>query len=523
VRDWRKWPALAQAPEEKRTLGCLRGVYGKVHGQASEYRWIGTTDGWPDGFENKISLGSEDKGDKKFPFWFPDENLVCAGCCYPSEAIDATGRKTPIEKQMLLWRVDPGFPPLAAGFLMLDEARQFDKSVWWDYREGNEWENPEYRLRLDPYPIEYDPDRVAELISCGLEELRQLDPTGLSSFYASLAAGVSGAALKAEDKLTGAGLAALLLPLPADRKLALAGWVPQERFPDSKVLERWHGLVCAPTLAGIKDRSLGDESRVEGERLAEMIRTGPSSESHASREPEPLCPVLKTPAADEVVPIRETAPTESVMCPEKSREIEVEPTSKPKWVPEVRRPFTSSGLAADYETALLQWYEFADSEDRWIDLSTVPYKGPLEVPTDVISKALKDLCEYINGQQRSPDSVFNMEKRSQQMSLKRELCLAWLFALGPNSAWSTSNLQEFERVAPVALAITWDMQEWNRKASLDDRVIGVAVEKSLGILPNLESSIRAWKKGEVALRNLVSPRNQNTWPCPAAYGVRSRE
>src|SRR5437879_5358687 len=119
--EWRNWPALAGAPYTHRELKCLRGVYGKVHHQPSDYRWIATSSGWPDGLERRINLGKEDVS-VKFPFWFPDGDLLCAGWCYPTPALDEKGRKTPIEKQMLIWHAEGGLPPVAAAFLMLDTA-----------------------------------------------------------------------------------------------------------------------------------------------------------------------------------------------------------------------------------------------------------------------------------------------------------------------------------------------------------------------------------------------------------------
>ena len=99
----RAWPAL-RGLGEPTAIECERGVFGKMHGARSDFRWIARSaaflrDGW---LEDKFALGSEDLP-TRLSFWrcLPEHGCYIAGYAYPSRAQDASGRRGFLEKQFL--------------------------------------------------------------------------------------------------------------------------------------------------------------------------------------------------------------------------------------------------------------------------------------------------------------------------------------------------------------------------------------------------------------------------------------
>lgn len=271
---WR-WPALAGgSPPPAGSLCYRRGIWGKVHGEASDYRWIargpGFADGCPD-LAGALRLGVEDTP-VTAPLWRRLPQRYLATAVYPSRARDSAGRMTVLEKQVCEWQAPAGVPAVIGALALLPAAARFQDSDWWERRAEGRWNLPDYSLPLDSaaHPsVSITADALEGQIEEGIAALTGVVARAdLGAFYARLLAGRFPARLRAGAPLSAASLAVLLLPLPrrwADR-LSLAGGLAARRIATRDLLRNWDAY--ADTLPFEDDRGDGDP---QIEALAEAM------------------------------------------------------------------------------------------------------------------------------------------------------------------------------------------------------------------------------------------------------------
>ncbi len=275
VRDW---PALDLADGEELTLRYELGVYGKVHGAATDFRWIARSPGFdPRGREldRQLYLGVEDRPVPSV-YWRALWERYFAVGGYPSRAADDAGRTGSFEKQVIEWQ--PGRLPAALGALVLLPVadRQTD-DIWWERRE---------RLLDSPAALEIDRDSCPEIrvsdsdletaIQGGRRALEEagVTPEVLGRLYAGVLSGAgpewfSGLA----EPLAPEALAVLLLPFERRRAdgLSLAGWIPSSRTDLSELGERWDILVAPPDFSQPVPKTHGVEITERARRMAAAV------------------------------------------------------------------------------------------------------------------------------------------------------------------------------------------------------------------------------------------------------------
>jgi len=251
------WPALdLRGQPLPSRLAYERGIWGKVHGAPSDFRWIATTpsfasSGRRDDLPRELHLGTEDAPEKSIS-WRILGDICYAMSAYPSRATDAAGRTGFLEKQVLEWRRPEDVPAALAALLLLPHVASFDDSVWWDRRTGPRWSDDEdATLSLSPTetasPLPVATADVEAAITRGLAQLTAaISEPALAELYAALLVGQSAISLRGlRSPLSAEAVAALLLPLPrplAD-SLSIAGWLPSRRVPDADELQRCWDLV----------------------------------------------------------------------------------------------------------------------------------------------------------------------------------------------------------------------------------------------------------------------------------------
>ena len=240
------WPALdlgGQPPPAR--IELERGVWGKVPGAATDYRWIAATASFLTrhaGVEREVNVGSED-APKRSCYWRSNGEIAYAVTSYPSRARDAAMRGDFIEKQVLAWRRGAALPAALGALLLLPRVAELDDEVWWEHRDRPELREEGLMLEMAPEEPLTGTAGLEEVVAQGLDELRlRLSEESLRDLLAALLAGGRAVALDVGDKpLSGAALAALLLALPrqlADR-LSLAGWLPSTRADPEHLARRW--------------------------------------------------------------------------------------------------------------------------------------------------------------------------------------------------------------------------------------------------------------------------------------------
>ena len=278
--DFTRWPAL-QGAEWPKTLEYERGVWGKMHGARSDFRWIACSEDFaPDpGLEREFYLGSQDQPRRLFFWRCPSPSQYFAGTAYPSRATDAAGRGGSLEKQILKWASKREMPAALAALLLLPHIRSWGDGIWWSRREEQDWSLNESRLSIGksdcqgsvPSDIQGYFDKAFDK---GLEELKAVEasyPGELARCYARLLAGEKPACLYIADPLGPEALATLLLPL--ERTLAdglsLAGWTPSERYELEELGKLWDVLVL-PRAAVVSKLSEAAEHGLP--KAATMVR-----------------------------------------------------------------------------------------------------------------------------------------------------------------------------------------------------------------------------------------------------------
>ena len=254
------WPALAGgAALVGEQLHYAVGIWGKVHGQPSDYRWIAHSSGFgsrlPD-LHRRLRIGSEDLAVRTTAWRAPWEGLAerldwFAVGTYPSRAQDAAGRSGVLEKQVLHWRRPaPGVPVALAACALLPLVARADDRPWWDRVGEGDWRRPDYALPLGPAACPAVTIRRAELeavIAAGIDDLMAvLDQSRLAAVYAALLAGSHPAVLGGlERPLSPAALATLLLPLSPGQaeRCSLCAWVPSTLIDPQDLARNWDLVV----------------------------------------------------------------------------------------------------------------------------------------------------------------------------------------------------------------------------------------------------------------------------------------
>jgi hypothetical protein len=252
--EWRDWPALHRAVSLPERMDYERGVWGKVHGATTDFRWIARSRQ----FENRstladdLNLGNEDML-TYFQAWRNTGDRCYAVNIYPSRAVDAAGRRGFLEKQILAWRRPPEVPAALGALLLLPAVAAMSDSIWWD--------SDLTELRMDPSAVfsivstahealAVSEDVVGIAIERGRQALREaLDPHSLARCYDDLLTDRRPAYLRGLQKpLSAEALAALLLALPSDlaNRISIAGWVPASRPSFEELAGRWDLIVVAP-------------------------------------------------------------------------------------------------------------------------------------------------------------------------------------------------------------------------------------------------------------------------------------
>jgi len=262
---WR-WPALEGGAAAPAVPLCYRrAIWGKVHGEASDYRWIARSEGFAQGcpdLAGALRLGAEDTP-VTAPLWRRLSDRYLATAVYPSRARDSAGRMTVVEKQVFEWQASPAVPATLAALALLPEVARLGDADWWDRRTQGHWSTPDYALPInaaDQPSIDADANVLAVRVEDGLTALTGVTaPADLRAFYIQLLAGRFPARLRVSAPLSPTALAVLLLPLPrhwADR-LSLAGGIAARHLAPRDLMRNWDGFGCdLPIAADTGDQGL---------------------------------------------------------------------------------------------------------------------------------------------------------------------------------------------------------------------------------------------------------------------------
>ncbi len=254
MTDYTAWPALARWDADRpASLAIRRGIWGKVHGASSGYRWIARSYGFatdcPD-LAGALRIGAEDLAFSA-PLWRRLPGRYLALWVYPSRARDSTGRQAILEKQVAEWLPVGGMPSAVAALVLLPALASRTDADWWQDSGDGDWGNPGFAVPLEPAlngPIRIDPDTLSSAIDGALDALaRCVDAASLSAFYAALFASRLPARLQLTQPLPPAALAALLLPLPRDWAdgLSLAGGLAARALDLHDLVLNWDGIAMS--------------------------------------------------------------------------------------------------------------------------------------------------------------------------------------------------------------------------------------------------------------------------------------
>jgi hypothetical protein len=277
------WPALdLDGRELPQQLNCERGVWGKVHGAPTDFRWIAETPALvaPQKHivEQELTLGRE-AAPISTTLWRVVEDTCYAVRVYPSTASDAAGGFGFLEIQLLEWKRPAHIPAALGALLLLRAVEALEPTDWSHQPEDIRWSEEDY---VTPLPAEEArPTSMAAIETaieeglCGLAESISVET--LADVYASLLAGNRAVALEGlSTPLPPASLAALLLPLPrsvADR-ISIAGWLPTAQLSDFDLeqIRRCWDVVGGNVAGSLSDRATptGEQVR-QGRAMARSI------------------------------------------------------------------------------------------------------------------------------------------------------------------------------------------------------------------------------------------------------------
>jgi GTPase SAR1 family protein len=240
------WPALECLESLPQQLKFERGVWGKVHGARSDYRWIAVSPsfiGKEKELERHLFIGDEGFP-VTFPIWRTLGNTHYVVNCYPSRVQDAEGRSGFLEKQVIEWQRSSNLPTLLGSLLLLPHVARYTDEIWWEKSKEINWIESDSVVSLDEaaHSIPVSWQQIEQSIAQGCQSLAEtLSKEMLNDFYVRLLAGQRPTVLdNVKHSLTAEALAVLLLPLPRSMtdKLSLTGWMPSKQ-PDIEKLRHW--------------------------------------------------------------------------------------------------------------------------------------------------------------------------------------------------------------------------------------------------------------------------------------------
>jgi hypothetical protein len=316
-----QWPALARGERHLgETLQCRVGIWGKVHRQASDYRWIARSEGFGAGhgdLSRALRIGSEDQSIETTAWRAIVGDAQDAGrrdyfaiAAYPSRAVDAFGRQVPLEKLVLHWQRHADGPPVAlAALALLPRAAEADDGLWWDRVDEDDWQRPDYALPLDaracPASRQIEAAVLAGQIDQGIKSLDEtLGLERLARIYALLLGGIRPVMIRNQARpLPPPALAALLLPLAPERAeaLSLSAWVPSMLVDAADVGKNWDLAVTAQPGT---EPTVDQADLSQGVRLAEaLLEQAPErlTTTTALAERSPADELEPSPSADYIV------------------------------------------------------------------------------------------------------------------------------------------------------------------------------------------------------------------------------
>lgn len=294
-----QWPALdvdgATLPER---LAYERGIWGKVHGAPSDYRWIATTPAFAGkrrGVERELTFAGED-APVPFTAWRVLGSTCYAMSAYPSAARDAAQRSGFLEKQIIEWERRPDVPAVLGALLLLPVVASYDASSHWDQHGDARWSESDFALDLAS--DSHSPLVVQSLettIAAGLRALTAaVTQQSLAELYGALLAGGRGLHLRGlKEPLRPEALAALLLPLPRAiaEELSMSAWFPSSRATDVDELQRRWNVIAGPGTPSVATHATPDADQIAAAQLmASCVFSGdpsPLSPPGSSNEAEP--------------------------------------------------------------------------------------------------------------------------------------------------------------------------------------------------------------------------------------------
>jgi hypothetical protein len=487
-----RWPALPDAPvalpEE-----LAHGVFGKVHGAASDFRWIARSEGLPEDIKHEIVLGFED-APRDGVAWRVLGRHAAAVHFYPSRARDAAGRSGMLEKYVVVWPLDDARIAALGALLLLPLVAAQGDELWWERAPGQPWSGLDFSLPLPrlhlptalALPGGASPtvpawrERLEAHIRQGQADLRVDGPDWLARVYATLLAGRRPVLLTPPRRrpLTPAALAALLLPLPhgSAARLSLCSWMPVAR-PTADTLGGRFDLVFGAFEPGLETRDqLPPDPVRAGRDLAERLL---AATENASPAPRPSAPATWSP----------------------------DPWQRPCDLPLTPSPDDASALVK-------QVYAFAcDPARRWLSSAELSEPRRLSLPaSDTRHGGL--LRSWIEELRRYQPSVAEADRAAfdEHWRVKRDVLRALALLAFPTPA----RPEDFES-AHVPPLLFVDAVE--RPANLDvlgSAKLDEAVRRSLACRPSpakrhVERRLHEWSQssslvGQAWRRTLAGPR-----------------
>jgi len=266
------WPALECSETLPQQLKFERGVWGKVHGARSDFRWIAVSpsfNGRENALERNLFLGDESAA-TTFSMWRTLGNTHYAIHCYPSRAQDADGRSGFLEKQILEWQRPANLPALLGSLLLLSQPATDE--IWWEQAKEIKWLESDAVVLLEGANLPVSWQEIEQCIKRGCQSLADnLSEEKLSDFYAQILA-KQPPSLLVEHSLKAEALAVLLLPLPrsiAD-KLSLTGWLPAKRTTDVDKLRLHWDVICTNTVLNTS-KVPSPEQRREAKKMSQAV------------------------------------------------------------------------------------------------------------------------------------------------------------------------------------------------------------------------------------------------------------
>lgn len=494
------WPALRGARAGPR-LVCEHGVWGKVHGQASDFRWIARTPGIEAGIERRLPLGSED-APRDAVCWRALGPHSVALHLYPSRAMDAAGRTGFLEKQILVWNRPAGVPAALGALVLLPAVAKLGPETWWEQARVRPWSDPSFAIALpaaDGWPV--DPAVVAR----ALDEVRlNFTRTMLARLYAGLVAPARPVIVeRPETALSPAALAALLLPLPREQadRLSLAGALPSTRFSLEELARHWDVLVV-PSRVGLHPTQV--EPGADALRMADALLAG---------DPAPLADLeelagLEEPVVLEDLRLDETPPWASraqlALSAEEGRDLLERAFVTPpvSHVPRRLRPGRMLQLtrgAASGSALLDAIADFARSEDRrWLHPRELRALAASALPIDLAARqALHTWARDVAAQlPAAADAEWDLPHGAadEQWGVKAELLRALVYVLAPEpDTLRRLPVPQPGRVPALLYAPALDRERATALVSHGEEGLRSLIRQSFGVRwPNFARTLRAW-------------------------------